>query len=152
MKYEKYNTVLASANGFEYSFVSIGPRGEIHKVVQFLETSDTSIYNLAFGDLLPDGNIDDQIKNDNKDRNKILATIAAIVYEFTAKRPEKMVFFTGSTIERTRLYRMALTINLAELSQDFEILGLNLQEDSYTVERFMKGKDYSGFLVKRKLT
>ena len=81
MEHEKYNNVLASANGFEYTFVSVGPKGTISKIVQFLETSDLNIYNLAFGDLLADGNIADKVKNDNKDRNKILATIAAIVYE-----------------------------------------------------------------------
>lgn len=150
MKHEKYESVLASTDGFEYSFVSIGPKGEIQKVVQFLENSNPDIYNLAFGDLLANGDIDDQTKNDNKDRNKILATIAAIVYEFTAKYSDKMVFFTGSTIERTRLYRMALTTNLTELNNDFDIFGLKLEVKMYEIEKFVKGNHYNAFLVKRK--
>ena len=151
MKHEKYDAVLTSANGFEYTFLSVGPKGEIQKVVQFLQTANPNIYNLAFGDLLPDGDIDDQVKNDNKDRDKILATIAAIVYEFTAKHANKRVFFTGSTIARTRLYRMALTTNLTELSNDFKIFGLNLEGEMYKIEEFRKGIDYGAFLVERKI-
>jgi hypothetical protein len=120
-------------------------------VVQFIETNDPAIYNLAFGDLLEDGSVDDRIKNDNKDRNRILATVAATVYEFTARYPEKMVLFTGSTVERTRLYRMALTTNFDELCIDFKIFGVNLKDDFYSVEKFVKGKEYSAFLVKRKI-
>ena len=114
-----------------------------------METNDPLVYNLAFGNLLPDGSVDDHIKNNNKDRNKILATVAAIIYEFTARCPGKLVFFTGSTPERTRLYRMALTINLEELKKDFEVYGIDATKGALT-EPFMKGKEYSGFLIKRK--
>jgi len=70
---------------------------------------------------MPEGKVNDYIKNDNKDRNKILATVAAAVYEFTSHYPDRFIFFVGSTPERTRLYRMALAINLDELNVDFEI-------------------------------
>jgi hypothetical protein len=60
---------------------------------------------------LNNGELDDLVRNDNQDRNKILATIAVIVYEFTSIYPEKMVFFAGSTPERTRLYKIAITMN-----------------------------------------
>jgi hypothetical protein len=40
-----------------------------------------------------DGSIDDKTTKDNKDRNKILATIAAIVYEFSARYPDRIIFF-----------------------------------------------------------
>ncbi|HEX5150297.1 MAG TPA: hypothetical protein VFW07_02550 [Parafilimonas sp.] len=66
-----------------------------------------------------DGAIDDETVNDNKDRNKILATIVAITFDFIEAYPEKAIFFTGSTKERTRLYRMALSINLGYLKQTF---------------------------------
>ncbi len=150
MNYERYDPLLFSSNLLEFTFKSTGPKGEITKVVQFAETDNIEIYNLAFGDLLPDGRVDDHIKNDNKDRNKILATVAAAVYEFTARYPEKFVFFTGSTSDRTRLYRMAITTNLSELTKDFEIFGVNSENEYYYPEVFQKGKDYIGFLVKRK--
>lgn len=151
MKYEKYEPLLISKDALEFKFISEGPKGEIQKVVQFIETADATIYNLAFGDLTPDGEVDDHIKNDNKDRNKILATVAATVYEFTAHYPEKFVFFTGSTPERTRLYRMALATNLEELNGDFEIYGVILTKGLYYVAPFVKGEAFFGFLIKRKI-
>lgn len=152
MKYQKYEPLWVSMDALEFKFVSDGPKGQVQKVVQFIETNDSAVFNLAFGDLTPVGQVDDQVKNDNKDRNKILATVAAAVYEFTARYPDKHIFFTGSTSERTRLYRMAITINLAELVCDFEIYGVILINCVYHVESFMKGKDYFGFLIKRKIT
>src|SRR5579885_1282710 len=115
MKHEKYAPLLASKDLLEFQFNSIGPRGDISIIVQFTKTDNPQIYNLAFGNLSDDGSIDDHVRNDNKDRNKILATVAATVYEFSSRYPEKLILFTGSTSERTRLYRMALANNLTEL-------------------------------------
>ena len=69
MKYESYAPLSMSNDRLEYQFNSIGPKGEFTIVVQFIETSDPSIYSLSFGNLLSDGRIDDQIRNNNKDRN-----------------------------------------------------------------------------------
>lgn len=136
MKYEKYAPLLISKDSLEFKFNSIGPKGEIPIVVQFSETDISDIYNLAFGYLLPDGKINDYVKNNNKDRNKILATVAAAVYEFTSKYPDKLIFFIGSTQERTRLYRMAITNNLTELVADFDIYGVMPQKSISIVEEF----------------
>jgi hypothetical protein len=151
MKYEKYESLFASPDAREFTFVSKGPNGQIQKVVQYTETENPDIYNLAFGNLLPDGSIDDHIKNDNKDRNKILATVAITVYEFTARHPGKFVFFTGSSPERTRLYRMALTNNFEELSLDFEIFGAISQRNLFIIENFQRNKHYNAFAIKRKI-
>lgn len=104
MNYEKYESISGSSDSLEFEFISEGPNGKFKKIVQFSQTNNPDIYNLGFGDKLENGEIDDQIRNNNQDRNKILATIATIVYEFTSKYPSKMVFFSGSTTERTRLY------------------------------------------------
>lgn len=149
-KYERYELLLFSNDALEFKFNSIGPKGEISIMVQFLNTNDPNVYNLAFGNVLEDGNIDDHIKNGNHDRNKVLATIAIAVYEFTSRNPGKLVYFTGSTPARTRLYRMALTINFPELSIDFEIFGVTLGKFAFLAEKFEKGKPYNGFLIKRK--
>ena len=151
MNYDKYESISGSSDSLEFEFTSKGPNGEFKKIVQFSQTVNPAIYNLGFGDKLEDGEIDDQIRNNNQDRNKILATIATIVYEFTSKYPSKMVFFSGSTVERTRLYRMAISKNLLELEADFEILGVNFDEQISVTEVFRKGKNYDGFLVKRKI-
>ncbi len=124
MRYEKYDNVITSSDKLEFQFESEVPKGRVKKVVQFVQSQNEDIYNLAFGNLNKDGTIDDETTNDNKDRNKILATVAATVYEFTSKYPDKNIFFCGTTTERTRLYRMALTVNLEELKKDFIIYGV----------------------------
>jgi hypothetical protein len=150
MRYDKYDNVITSSDKLEFQFESEGLKGKIKKVVQFAQTSNKGIYNLAFGNLNKDGSIDDETTNDNKDRNKILATIAATVYEFTAAYPDKIIFFCGTTAERTRLYRMALTVNLEELKKDFHIYGVLKGMDSFERISFRKGVDYFGFMVTRK--
>ena len=130
MTYEKYDEVFSSKDSCEFEFSSIGPKGVFKKIVQFTQTSDPSIVNLGFGDKLNNGELDDLVRNDNQDRNKILATIAVIVYEFTSIYPEKMVFFAGSTPERTRLYKIAITMNSTQLEIDFEIFGINQLGDA----------------------
>ncbi len=52
---------LISEDALEFVFVSEGPKGRIQKVVQFRETDNADIYNLSFGDILPNGKIDDRI-------------------------------------------------------------------------------------------
>ena len=54
---------------------------------------------------------------------------------------------TGSTAVRTRLYRMGITNNLAEISEDFKVFGLN---SSGEWEKFIVGEDYEAFLLTKK--
>ena len=150
MKQDKYQNVISSTDKLEYQFESIGPKGKIKMIVQYSQTDNPEIYNLAFGTAKYDGNLDDVTTNDNKDRNKILATVAATVYEFTSQYPDKSVFFCGSTKERTRLYRMAISLNLEELTKSFKIYGILKGIDTFETLVFKNGTDYFGFLIKRK--
>lgn len=145
-RYEGYNFTDSSTSRTVYEFQSIGPNGIIKKLVQFNQMEDRSVYNLAFGNITLEGSIDDRTTNNNKDRDKILATIAAIVYDFTTRFPDCYIFFSGSTNDRTRLYRMAISINLEELAKTFVIWGLL---DDGDFEPFLKNKCYEGFLIKR---
>jgi hypothetical protein len=45
---------------------------------------------------------------------------------------------------------MALSLNLSRLSVDFEIYGVVPEKDGYFMEPFGRGKEYYGFVVKRK--
>ena len=129
-----------------FEFVSIGIKGEITKIIQFLRISD-HLYNLGFGDKnAKSGEISDIIVSNNGDSRKVLATVAASVYAFTAKYADALVYATGSTKSRTRLYRIGITNNLEEILKDFEIFGLREGE----FEKFIKGVEYQGFLVKRR--
>ena len=150
MKYEKYTKLLVTKDYLEYEFTSIGPKGTIVKCVHLTTTQDEEIFNLAFGNKKTDGSIDDQARDDNKDRNKILATVVSVLKIFFDKYPHKCVFFAGSSPERTRLYRMAITLNLDELSTDFEIVGKLTDNNEYRNVPFEKGINYFGFLVRSK--
>jgi hypothetical protein len=103
MRYQKYDNVITSSDKLEFQFDSDGPKGKIKKVVQFAQTQNENIYNLAFGNLNKDGSVDDETTNDNKDRNKILATVAELFmnsqritrikpFSFVAQQPKEQGF------------------------------------------------------------
>src|SRR5438093_100733 len=122
--YNRYKSFDISTNATVFEFTSTGPKGDIKKIIQFTPTNAKNVFNLAFGNIREDGTIDDNTTSDNKDRDKILATIAAAVYDFTERFPGSYIFFTGSSNERTRLYRMAISLNYEELADSFDIWGL----------------------------
>ena len=152
LKYDLYRNETTTI----FEFKSIGPNGEKTKVIVYTETQSENIYNLAFGDLIYDKVekkyfFDDSTITNNGDRNMILATVAESVYVFTKKYPEKMVFFKGSTLARTRLYRRAITINLDEISKTFLIFGVVKNKDGSLLNvPFKTNKDFFGFTLKRK--
>lgn len=148
MHYEIYPDYVASDDLSVFEFASVGMKGIIKKRVAFMNTERTSVYNLAFGDIDEYGEIDDYKVTDNGDRNKILATVVSIVEEYTKRYPARWIYFQGSTEERTRLYRMAVGLNLADLSEKFDIYGID--EGQETV-RFYKNMNLKAFLVKRKI-
>jgi hypothetical protein len=145
--YEGYVYGDLSNNATLFEFISTGPKGQFKKGIQFVPTKVENVFNLAFGDLRADNSIDDNVINDNKDRTKILVTVANAVFNFTKRYPGRYVYFTGSTPARNRLYRIAITINLEELSKIFSIWGL-LEHNNF--EPFEKHRTYTAFLAKRK--
>jgi hypothetical protein len=146
MKLDKYE--LRSGEELEvFEFVSIGVKGKIVKLVQYTPTNYKDLYNLGFGDKnVRTGEIDDNVISNNGDSEKVLATVVATLYAFTDKYPNTMVYATGSTESRTRLYRMGITKFLNEAENDFEIFG----ELDEVWDEFKKDIDYKGFLVRRK--
>jgi hypothetical protein len=130
-----------------YEFTSIGSKGKIRKIVEYSPTTVDNVFNLAFGDYSEElDGIDDKSITNNGDSQIVLATVASTVYAFTGKYPETWVHVTGSTVVRTRLYRMGITNNLEEISRDFYVYGLI--NDKW--ERFIVGEDYEAFVVTRK--
>lgn len=130
----------------DYEFTSVGPKGRIKKVVRFTQISPV-VYNLAFGDLNEiTGEINDIVITNNNDSRKVLATVAATVNDFTIHYPGVYVFAMGSTLSRTRLYRMGITNYWHDISKDFDVFGLNDGEWG----PFQMRRDYEAFLVHRK--
>ena len=147
MKHPKYNYRSESSLQF-YEFISEGPKGRITKWVQFRKAENREIYNLAFGDKKIDADdIDDTVVTDNKDSQKVLATVAVTVLKFTEKFPDAWIFATGSTDSRTRLYQMCLSQNLEELEQYFYIFGFYKEK----WVKFEKNKTFEAFIVNRKI-
>ena len=131
-----------------FEFVSVGKKGEISKVIQYSTTNLNNFYNLGFGDKdVKTGEVNDKIVSDNGDSQKVLATVVASVYAFTDRYSGAWIYATGSTKSRTRLYRIGITNNLAEIEADFEIYGLKNDE----WQEFKKGVDYQAFLVRRRM-
>lgn len=146
MKLDKYE--LKSGEQLEvFEFVSIGQKGKIPKIVQYSPTNYKDLYNLGFGDKnIETGEIDDIVISNNGDSEKVLATVVATLYAFIDKHKESMVYATGSTKSRTRLYRMGISKYLEEIKEDFEVYG----ELENGWEEFRKDVEYEAFLVKLK--
>ncbi len=130
-----------------FEFTSEGEKGLINKIVRFQPTNLKGLYNLAFGDKDKlTGVIDDKVISNNGDSEKVLATVVATVYAFTDRYPDALIYVTGSTESRTRLYRIGIAKFIDKAIADFEILG-EINDDW---EVFQKDVEYQGFLIRRK--
>ena len=158
MNYPKY-AISVSTDREIFEFVSNGVKGEIQKLIQFEKTQfpGDAIYNLAFGDKkYKEVNgclvmyLDDTVDSENGDRDTVLATVAASVYEYTSVYADRMIIFTGSDERKTRLYRMAITHNYEELSEDFYIFGVVKEGDALIKKAFDSNTNFFAYLIKRK--
>jgi hypothetical protein len=133
-----------------YTFVSIG-KTRIEKVVEFMPTGITNVINLGFGDLLPDSSIDYITVSDNGDMIKVLATVVDIVKHFTMLHPESIVYFTGSTSERTKLYTRILKTYYPIFNKVFRIYGIIKVGNDWKSILFepVPAADFWAFLIKR---
>ncbi|WP_316819321.1 DUF6934 family protein [Pedobacter nyackensis] len=147
MNNEQY-PYLTNANKVSFEFVSQGPNGKIKKEVRYIaENEESFIFNLAFGDLNDETNeLDDFTVSNNGDRDKILATVAATVLEFTQYFPQAFIYAKGSTVARTRLYQMAITQNLKQILDVLYVYGLRKN----TWSKFEIEVTYEAFMVLRK--
>jgi hypothetical protein len=72
MRLPKY-PLKAEASFTTFEFISEGPNGLIHKLIQFQPTNQEGLYNLAFGDKNPQtGEVDDLAVSNNADTDKVL--------------------------------------------------------------------------------
>lgn len=133
---------------FQYEFFSEGPKGRIRKMIHFQSIdSVNNLYNLAFGDWNEeDGTIDDSVKSNNGDRQKILVTVAQTVFNFMELNPTVTILAQGSTDSRTRIYQMGIAAFWNEINKYFSISGyINDHWESFT-----EGRNYEAFLLVNK--
>ena len=146
MRLDRYE--LKSGEKLEvFEFISIGNKERIIKLVQYTPTNYKDLYNLGFGDKNAEtGEIDDNVISNNGDSEKVLATVVSTLFAFTDKHKDAMIYATGSSKSRTRLYRMGIAKYLDEAKNDFEIFG----ETKEGWVDFNKNIDYEAFLLIRK--
>lgn len=131
-----------------FGFESDGPKGKIKKIVRFSPQNADGVtyFNIAFGDEIEQGKLNDKAISDNKDKEKILATVAATIIEFTGFFPDVMVYAKGSTPSRTRLYQMGITANWDHIEPILKVYGF--KDGKWLV--FRKNINYEAFLAVRK--
>lgn len=141
-----YQQLLTS----RYTFTSVGLRSII-KMVEFTPLHIQDLFNLGFGDLLPNGCIDDKANSNNGDISQVLATVIDIVKKFTAIHSYAKIVFTGSTPERTIIYKRILTLYYQSFRKEFTITALVYTEKG--VEELLfdpaAALEYNAFFIKR---
>ncbi|MCF0061144.1 hypothetical protein MUK70_18050 [Dyadobacter chenwenxiniae] len=146
MNLDKY-TLKVEEESTIFRFESVGPNGRIPKIVQFELIDENGYYNLALGDFNPvTGKIDDLSVSNNRDTDKILATVVAALFRFLDRYPEAVVYAEGSSDARTRLYQMGITRFYEQACANVHLFG---QLNGRFVP-FVPDERYSAFLVKRK--
>jgi hypothetical protein len=134
-----------------YEFFSDGPAGLIKKVVRFtrlISKDGSSFYNLAFGDWNEtEQRVDDLIVTNNKDSERVLATVAAVVIDFSNRHKDVTIFAEGSTQARTRKYQMGIGKFKNEIESIFDVYGFG---NKSKWEKFQTGINYEALLVRRK--
>ena len=131
----------------EYSFYSEGPKGRILKIVRFVLISNYPfyVYNLVLGDWDEvKKKIDDKVKTNNGDTEKVLATVATIVLLFTDIFRNAIVHFKGRG-GRTRLYQISINKYWDEIKERLYVSGYV----NGLSGPFQKNITYDGFLINR---
>ena len=139
----------ASIDRLNFEFYSHGPNGKVKKVISYSKIEGLEVYNLGFGDLdQTTGEIDDFSVTNNRDRDKVLGTIAISALYFYDKYPNARIIFAGSTQSRTRLYLIQITKHWTFLNNVVSAQGLINNK----WESFQRNRRYNAKLIeKRKL-
>ncbi len=141
-------SVKVSDDGFSYFFDSISESQTIKKAVKYLPTNGNSeLYQLMFGNILPDGEIDVFAVSNNDDMPLVITTVVGTLVKFFEQYPHKKVYFTGSTAARTRLYRAAISKFLKTTELYYQVFGI-LSDGS--IEIFNPSNQYFAFLITQK--
>lgn len=127
-----------------FEFLSVSNLKTVKKVVTYTPFQDSrEIFNLGFADALPDGSFSDTNVTNNDDMEKVFATIIRTILHFFEKYPDKMIYITGSTPVRTRLYRIIILRELSKIEDTFRVLGLS----GSVPEVFQKNQNYQAFVI-----
>ena len=147
MNLERYPTAVEE-DGNLFIFESVGVKGTITKVIQFVPIGFEGFYHLGFGDYDPiSREVNDRAISNNGDTEKVLATVVYSVYLFTTKFPAAKVIAYGSTSSRNRLYQIGISKYLDAAKSIFHVFGDRGEE---RWEAFERGVNYERVMVVRK--
>lgn len=139
--------LYTSDDSLIYEFDSISPAKTIRKVIAYDPFPDNpQVFNLSLGDKLADGTVNDLVRSNNDDLEKVMATVAKTLLTFFNRYPDSLVYFKGSTDSRTRLYQIVLAQELEQARQWFIIEGITPDG----IEKFTLSKTYQAFLLRLK--
>ncbi len=129
-----------------FSFVSEGPQGRIVKIVKYQEV-EHRVFNLAFGDQIAGSNdIDDLVISNNNDLPRIIATVILTIEIFFHQMPDRVVYFEGSTRQRTVLYHRIISNYRHLLEENLYFYGGKADKD---IELFSPIDDYDFFVISK---
>jgi hypothetical protein len=81
-------------------------------------------YNLAFGPVKTDGNIDDRAELTHKDYSKVFSTILLSAFTYLEENPDHFIGIDGSDNNRAHLYYKLLQRNYDYITSYFDIFGI----------------------------
>jgi hypothetical protein len=84
------------------------------------------VYNLAFGPIDANGNIDDKIRITHKEHSKVFSTIVLAALTFLTNNPTRYLGIDGSNNARAYMYYRCIQNNFWYLAQHFDISGVNI--------------------------
>lgn len=145
MELDRY-TSLTDKRHEVYEFLSSGSKGTTKKIVAYQHLQH-NVFNLAFGDWNEETQkISDTIRSNNDDLQKVLGTVASTIFEFIKHHPGCIIYASGSTKARTRLYQIGINKHWKEISRQFEIEGLYAN----VWQSFRPGRNYEAFTLRAK--
>src|SRR5687768_7548123 len=125
-----------------FEFWSEGPKGRIRKIVKYETFDYFGRFNVMLGDWDEKTRIArDNVRSNNNDKDKVMATVAATVFQFMEYHPGAIIRAYGESAAKTRLYQMGINRHLFEIRNRFVIRGLF----NNIWEHFESGKNYDAF-------
>ncbi len=137
----------------EYEFESVGHKGIVKKRVEISRLKQIpGLFNFGFGDVRPDGTVDDKAETNNGDLIRVFSTIIQIMEDFMKTHPLSTLYFAGSNQQRTNVYHLILKRYYTAFSKKFDITALKrINNQSTEVEYDPKEEgEYLAFLVRKK--